>query len=91
MRVLLDTSVIVRFQNNGNADGRIPSIDVAGAGFTLTEVPFVPLTLSPGNSITFTLNFNPTQPGRVNGIIRRPGTDDLSNIVFGGVDLTTLH
>ena len=31
------------------------------------------------------------QPGRVNGIIRRPGTADSSNLVFGGPDLKTLY
>ncbi len=31
------------------------------------------------------------QPGRVNGIIRRPGTADPSNLVFGGPDLKTLY
>jgi gluconolactonase len=30
------------------------------------------------------------QPGRVVGIIRNPGTADLSNAVFGGADLKTL-
>ena len=31
------------------------------------------------------------QPGRVVGIIRAPGTHDLSNLVFGGRDLQTLY
>jgi sugar lactone lactonase YvrE/enterochelin esterase-like enzyme len=31
------------------------------------------------------------QPGRVNGIIRNPGTADLSSVVFGGADLKTLY
>jgi len=31
------------------------------------------------------------QPGRVVGIIRNPGTADLSNVVFGGADLQTLY
>lgn len=31
------------------------------------------------------------QPGRVNGIIRRPGSADPSNVVFGGADLKTLY
>jgi sugar lactone lactonase YvrE len=31
------------------------------------------------------------QPGRVNGIIRRPGNADPSNLVFGGADLKTLY
>jgi len=31
------------------------------------------------------------QPGRVNAILRRPGTADPSNLVFGGRDLSTLY
>jgi len=31
------------------------------------------------------------QPGRVVGIIRRPGAADLSNLVFGGPDMQTLY
>ena len=64
------SSVVVRVQNSGNFDGKIASIDVAGLGFTLSEVPFVPLTLTAGSAVTFTVNFNPTQPGRVNGRLR---------------------
>jgi hypothetical protein len=31
------------------------------------------------------------QPGRVVGIIRRPGDKDISNVVFGGADMQTLY
>jgi sugar lactone lactonase YvrE len=31
------------------------------------------------------------QPGRVVGIIRKPGDEDLSNVVFGGPALDTLY
>jgi hypothetical protein len=31
------------------------------------------------------------QAGRVVGIIRRPGTKDISNLVFGGADMQTLY
>lgn len=31
------------------------------------------------------------QPGRVVGIIRRPGDKDISNLVFGGADMQTLY
>ena len=50
-------TIVVRVRNTGNADGHIASIDVSGAGFTLTQVPFVPLTLIAGTSATFTVNF----------------------------------
>jgi hypothetical protein len=63
-------SVVVRVRNTGNADGHIATIDVSGAGFTLTQVPFVPLTLVAGTSASFTVNFSPTQPGPVSGGLR---------------------
>ena len=31
------------------------------------------------------------QPGRVVGIIRKPGVEDISNVVFGGPGLQTLY
>jgi hypothetical protein len=67
-------TVTVRVRNVGNANGIITSIDASGAGFTLTQVPFVPLTLTPGTSASVTVNFNPTQPGPASGGLRI-GTD----------------
>jgi hypothetical protein len=64
------SSVTLRVRNAGNADGRIEQIAIQGAGFTLTDVPFLPLTLTPGGSAAFTLTFTPTQAGRVNGRLR---------------------
>jgi hypothetical protein len=63
-------TVVVRVRNTGNAMGTIASIDVSGAGFTLTQVPFVPLTLAAGGNASFTVNFTPTQPGPVSGLLR---------------------
>ncbi len=57
------SAITVRVRNAGNADGTIPTISVQGAGFTLSDVPFLPLTLAPGASAAFTINFAPTQPG----------------------------
>ena len=63
-------TVLVRVRNTGNAMGTIASIDVSGAGFTLTQVPFVPLILMAGGSASLTVNFTPTQPGPVSGLLR---------------------
>ena len=63
-------TVVVRVKNTGNADGHIASIDVSGAGFTLTQVPFAPLTLTAGSAATLTVNFTPTQPGPVSVLLR---------------------
>jgi hypothetical protein len=57
------STITVRVRNSGNADGTITAISVQGTGFTLSDVPFLPLTLAPGASAAFTLNFAPTQPG----------------------------
>lgn len=64
------SSTVVRVRNTGNADARIETINVAGTGFSLSEVPFVPLTLTPGAAATFTVNFQPTEPGRAAGRLR---------------------
>jgi len=63
-------TVVVRVKNTGNADGKIANIDVSGAGFTLSQVPFVPLTLTVGSTASLNVNFNPTQPGPVSGLLR---------------------
>ncbi len=67
-------TVVVRVRNTGTADANIASIDVSGAGFSLTQVPFVPLTLKAGTNASVTINFTPTQPGPVSGGLRI-GTD----------------
>jgi hypothetical protein len=64
------SSVTVRVRNTGNADGTISVISVQGAGFALADLPFLPLTLTPGASATFTVTFSPTQPGRTSGRLR---------------------
>jgi hypothetical protein len=67
-------TIVVRIRNVGNFDGHIASIDVSGTGFTLTQVPFTPLTLLAGASASVIVNFTPTQPGPVSGGLRI-GTD----------------
>ena len=57
------TSVVVRVRNNGNSDGVITAIQATGAAeITLSNVPFLPLTVASGGAFTFTINFAPTQP-----------------------------
>jgi hypothetical protein len=64
------STILVRFRNTGNADARITQIGIQGTGFTLSDLPFLPLTLTPGASATVTITFNPTQPGRTSGRLR---------------------
>lgn len=69
--VVGDKSVItVRVRNAGNADGTITAITVQGTGFTLSDVPFLPLTLAPDASAAFTINFAPSQPGWSSGRLK---------------------
>lgn len=64
------TVVAIRVRNTGNAEGVIQTISVLGAGYQLADLPFLPLTLAPGASVTFSLVFAPLQPGPVAGRLR---------------------
>ncbi len=79
-----DKSVVtLRVKNSGNADGRIAVIGVQGAGFTLTDAPFLPATLTPGGSATVAVTFTPTAPGRFTGRLRIG--DDSFDVVSNGL------
>lgn len=75
-RVGEKTSVVIRFRNSGNADGRVTAISVAGAGYSLSEAPLLPLVVTPGQAVSFGVSFQPTTPGRAQGRLRI-GTDDF--------------
>lgn len=57
------SSVLVRVQNSGTADASIPIVGIIGTNYSVTDVPLVPITLTPGQSFLFTLNFQPLEPG----------------------------
>lgn len=61
------SSVVIRILNTGNASGTVSSINLSGQGYSVANAPALPQTLSPNGSITFTLNFSPTQPGTIQG------------------------
>ena len=52
--------------NSGSVALTISQVTVTGAGFTVGGAS-LPLTLSPGNSFTFTASFDPTTAGDVSG------------------------
>ncbi|HYL35966.1 MAG TPA: choice-of-anchor D domain-containing protein [Bryobacteraceae bacterium] len=60
------SSVIVRVQNIGNANGILNAPSLAGP-FQLSDLPLFPQTLKPNDSFTFTIKFTPTQPGPQTG------------------------
>ncbi|MBL8238511.1 MAG: choice-of-anchor D domain-containing protein [Bryobacterales bacterium] len=63
-------SYIVQVRNNGNAPGPVNIISVSGVNFVLADLPFLPFTLAPNEFLSFTLTFQPTQPGRLTGRLR---------------------
>lgn len=62
-------SISIQVQNTGTAPSVINSVSAVGAGFTVTDLPFLPITLQPGDSFTSTVNFTPTQAGAATGTL----------------------
>src|SRR5262249_35763282 len=83
------TSLTVRVRNTGSADGRIAQIGVLGSGFQLTELPFLPLVLTPGSGFAFTVNFTPTQPGRAAGRLQIGG--DTFELTGNGLGASAVY
>lgn len=61
------TTLTVAVTNTGLGAGQIATIGVTGQGLSLSNQPNLPVTIQPGGSVQFTLNFAPTQPGAVSG------------------------
>lgn len=61
------TSIVVRVRNAGNDDGEIAAISASGTGYSVTDLPILPVKLAPGGSALFTLNFTPSQAGQLAG------------------------
>jgi hypothetical protein len=64
-----DTSkVTITVGNTGTADGAVTSLTVTGQGFSLEDVPPLPVSLKQnGTPAQFTLKFTPTQAGAFTG------------------------
>ena len=75
-------------RNSGNAEARITTLTISGTGFSLADAPLLPLTLPIGGQFTFTINFQPTTPGRATARLR-VNTDDFDVVSNGqGANLT---
>lgn len=72
------TSVVITVTNSGTGDGQIPNISVTGSGLSVSNVPALPITLHPGGSQQFTLNFAPSQPGAVASAQLTIGSDTFT-------------
>jgi hypothetical protein len=57
------SSVVIQFQNVGTSAVTLSTIGTSGAAFSLTDGPFLPVTIQPQQTNTVTLSFAPTQPG----------------------------
>jgi hypothetical protein len=65
------SALTVRVRNTGNADGVVARIAVAGAAeITLIDVPFLPVSLTPGGSLSFSVQFAPVQQGTFTSRLR---------------------
>jgi hypothetical protein len=83
-------SVRVQVRNTGNADGVITAIAVSGSAvITLTDVPFLPVTLTPGSGLSFNIQFAPTQPAVSNARLRV--NDAFFNITGTGLGSTLTY
>ncbi|BDC53172.1 hypothetical protein F183_A54870 (plasmid) [Bryobacterales bacterium F-183] len=60
----------VRFTNTSELDINVPSIAVTGQSFSLADLPFLPLTVAPGETYLFSILYAPTQSGRQTGRLR---------------------
>ncbi|MCX6595960.1 MAG: choice-of-anchor D domain-containing protein [Acidobacteria bacterium] len=62
VRVGERSSLVIQFRNVATLPAVINNILLGGTGFSITEGPFVPLTLQPQEVRTFTLNYVPVEP-----------------------------
>lgn len=83
------STMTLRVKNTGNADGVITAIAVQGSGFQLVDVPFLPLTLTPGATTGFRLTFSPTEPGQVTGRLRV--NDDSYGLAGNGLGVALTY
>jgi hypothetical protein len=74
-------TLAVRVRNRGNAEGKITSITVAGTGYQVSDLPFLPVTVASGAAFVFTLDFTSAQPGRFAGRLR-VGDDSFQLTAF---------
>ena len=67
----------IQFQNVENTALLISSIAVSGAGFSLTDIPFLPTTLQPQQTNTATVTFTPPAAGAFTGRLQIAGDSFL--------------
>jgi hypothetical protein len=68
-----------RVRNTGNATASLTLLSIAGAGFSLTNLPALPATMLPGAAGDFTVRFQPPGAGSFSALLK---TDGLSVFVL---------
>lgn len=63
------SSVVIQVKNGGNLNGTVNALIINGADFSISGAPALPAVLQPGNSISFTLTFAPTQAVQRQGFL----------------------
>lgn len=66
-------------RNNGTAAGVISNIAAAGAGFSVTNLPALPLSLAPDAQVTVAIRFEPVTSGFISSTLAVDGTTFLLN------------
>jgi len=89
--VTIDTSTVqsLTLTSTGTAPVTVNSAVIAGAGFALADNT-LPVTLSPTQSLTLHVQFNPTTVGRANGtltISSDSSTGSTAEVALGGVSI----
>ncbi len=64
------TSAVFVITNRGTQAGTINNIVSSGAPFKVSGVPLLPATIQPNQTLTFSIDFQPTQLGHFEGSLR---------------------
>jgi Abnormal spindle-like microcephaly-assoc'd, ASPM-SPD-2-Hydin len=81
-------SAAITIVNGGDAAANIAAVTVVGAGYSVTNVPPTPATVSAGGSFTFTLVFSPQVSGTASGTLLIGAVSFPLSSVATGASLT---
>jgi hypothetical protein len=85
------TTATVDIANQGSGPGTVTSISLTGAGYQLSGLPPLPLTIASGQTLRFGIVFSPTQPGAYTGTFRITlGGSTISGTLTGSASPSNL-
>lgn len=84
-------SQTVQLGNNGNGVLTVSQISVTGAGFGVANVPGLPISLNPGQTSSFNVQFTPAAAGSVSGslTITSDGTGSPAVLPLSGTGVSS--